>query len=312
LRTLRNASPRDFEGFILEELMSRGGVRFTEILLITDLTFASDPSISLGISLAKEHGAELHVLHAVPMTNFDLSPTQFEVPWGQTLRSLSAVADSRQAVMGLDEIGSKLRAMSRSHAFDLIIVRAKGPGRRYSDRRILKEVFDSFRCPVLLVGPEVASVNIEPMTIVHATDFSSHALDAGIQAFSWAQRYQSWITMLHVVEGVGAWTETERTRIEEPFLRWLAEIMPEGVPIWCEAEHRVRFGEAAVEIIRTTEELHADLVIIGFNGMDSLSARGPGATTIEVMSLASCPVLVVRAAGSYEQVQRISELSFAA
>ena len=84
------------------------------------------------------------------------------------------------------------------------------------------------------------------MTIVHATDFSAHALDAGNQALSWAQRYQSWMTLLHVVEGVGASTETERRRIEEPFLRWLAEIMPEEVPIWCEVEHRVRFGEAAV------------------------------------------------------------------
>ena len=292
--------------------MSGGGLPLTEILLITDLAFGADPSMSLGISLAKEHGAKLHVLHAVPMTNFAPSSTQFEVPWGETFRSLSAVADSRQAVMGLDEIGRKLRAMSRSHAFDLIIVRAKGPGRRYSDRRILKEVFDTFGCPVLLVGPEVASVNVEPMTIVHATDFSSHAVDAGNQAFSWAQRYQSWITMLHVVEGIGAWTETERSRIEEPFLRWLAEITPEGVPIWCEVEHRVRFGDAAVEIIRTTEELKADLVIIGFNGMDSLTSRQPGATAIEVMSLASCPVLVVRETGSREQLQRMPELMFAA
>ena len=292
--------------------MSCGGFLLSEILLITDFAFATDPSISLGISLAKEHGAKLHVLHAVPMTNFDLSSTQFGGPSREILRNLSAIAESRQAVLGLHEIGSKLRAMGRSHAFDLIIVRAKGPGRRYSDRRILKEVFDSFRCPVLLVGPEVTSVNVEPMTIVYATDFSSHALDAGNEAFSWAQRYQSWITMLHVVDGVGAWTETERTRIEEPFLRWMAEITPEGVPIWCEVEHRVRFGEAAVEVIRTIEELEADLVVIGFNGMDSLSVREPGATAIEIMSLANCPVLVVRGPESVDKIHRLPELTLAA
>jgi universal stress protein A len=149
----------------------------------------------------------------------------------------------------------------------------------------------------MVIGPAVDTERVprsEPATIVHATDFSPQALAAAQHAFSWSQEHQSWITLLHVIEGIGAWTEHERERLEEPFRHWLQELVPAELPIWCEVEHRVEFGRPADKIVATAERLHADLIVIGLTGMDALAENRPGTTALQVISHAPCPVLVVR------------------
>jgi hypothetical protein len=64
--------------------------------------------------------------------------------------------------------------------------------------------------------------------------------------------------------------------------------------MWCEVDHRIEFGRPGEKIVRAAEQLHADLVVIGLTGMDGLSQDSPGATALEVISKAPCPVLAVR------------------
>jgi nucleotide-binding universal stress UspA family protein len=220
--------------------------------------------------LARDHGARMHVLQPVSTT------------------------------VDIDITAARLRQMADAHDFDLIVV-SMGRRAHASSKRalgnMLQRVFNGADCPVIVVGPAV-NVGVpprsEPATILHATDFSPHALAAAQHAFSWAQECQSWITLLHVVQGLDESTASDRERLGKPFRAWIEELLPAELPIWCEVEHRVEFGSPGEKIVNAAEELHADLLVVGLTGMDAITQDSPGATALEVITRAPCPVLVVR------------------
>jgi len=152
--------------------------------------------------------------------------------------------------------------------------------------------------PVVIgVEPELSAkgwLRNDPPTILFATDFSAHSLAAGQYAFSCAREFGAWLTTLHVVEGIRAWTSYEQERIEEYYRQWMAEHEPDALPRWCDGEHRIEYGNAAETIVGTARELAADLIVIGFAGMGSTDLTTPGTTLLEVIKEAPCPVLVVR------------------
>ncbi|MBC7253821.1 MAG: universal stress protein [Actinobacteria bacterium] len=59
-------------------------------------------------------------------------------------------------------------------------------------------------------------------------------------------------------------------------------------------EHRVRFGNAASEILREAEEGGYDLVIMGSHGRGVLGGFLLGSVSNRVVHHARCPVLIVR------------------
>jgi nucleotide-binding universal stress UspA family protein len=218
----------------------------------------------------------------------------FREPWREAMMTATA----RQAVVHEDEIGLKLRSMIHRNDFDLAIVSAgQHGGGELSLGRAVKELLVSADCPVLVLGPSISPsgpARSSPATILHATDFSPQSLAAAQHAFSWAQEYEAWLTMLHVVEGVGAVTDHERRRSEELYRKWMVELVPKELPLWCEVDYRVSFGAAGPAIVQAARELHADLIVVGLSGLDGADAMRPGSTTEQVIRQAPCPVLVVR------------------
>ena len=88
--------------------------------------------------------------------------------------------------------------MALRYDIDLVIL---GGNVAVSAQRLLQETLSAFSCPVLSVGPHVQTANYQPSTIVYATDLSSTAHSAASLAFSWAQEYQSRLTLLHIIDG---------------------------------------------------------------------------------------------------------------
>jgi nucleotide-binding universal stress UspA family protein len=150
--------------------------------------------------------------------------------------------------------------------------------------------------PVLLLGPRVLlrKLRSEVATILHATDFSPPALAAAQHAFSWAQEYLARLMMLHVVEGVAAWNNEERLLLEEPFRKWMAELVPEQLLLCCELEQRVEFGTVARSIVRVASEQQADLIVLGLSGLEGADPTCIGETALQVIRQSLCPVLVIR------------------
>jgi nucleotide-binding universal stress UspA family protein len=147
------------------------------------------------------------------------------------------------------------------------------------------------------VGPRISTqgrLRNNPPTILFATDFSAHSLAAAQYAFLSARELGAWLTTLHVVEEICAWTSYDQERIEEYYGKWMAEHEPDDLPRWCDGEHRIEYGNAAATIVGTAREVAADLIVIGFAGMGSTDLTTPGTTVLEVIQQAPCPVLVVR------------------
>lgn len=273
-------------------------IQLERILLVTDFPPWADVAVPYALGLARGHRAQMHVAHPVSSRMFRKvaqfpNGGTFREPW----RDLVFGAAERQAVMDTEVIGPGLRQIAGRHDFDLVVISTRQSVGGEALGSALKHVFESAACPVMIVGPGVRGTDppkTEPATILHATDFSPHALAAAQHAFAWAQEYQSWITMLHVVEGVSPWTDHERAQIEEPFRQWMRELVPEELPLWCEVEHRVEFGMAADTIVQSAEELTADLIVMGLAGMDGVGQSTLGGTAYKVVAHAPCPVLIVR------------------
>lgn len=102
------------------------------------------------------------------------------------------------------------------------------------------------------------------------------------------------MTTLHVVEGIRAWTSHDKECIEDYYRKQMADHEPNDLPRWCDGEHRIEYGNAAVAIVGTARDIAADLVVIGFAGMGSTDLMTPGTTLLKVIQQAPCPVLVVQ------------------
>src|SRR5512146_1638344 len=274
-------------------------IQLDKILLVPEYPPWSDVAVPYTLGLARDHEARMHVAHPVStqmlqkLTHVPQGGA-FRQSWSDLLFEMSA----RQVVIDREK-PVHLRHIAEQDDFDLIVVsfgRGEGAGKR-TIIRALEHLFNTVTCPVMVMGPSVAGAvppRSEPGTILHATDFSPHALAAAQHAFSWALEYQSWVTLLHVVDGFSTWSEHESARLEEPFRKWMQELVPEELPIWCEVQHRIEFGNPGHRIVQTAEELQADLIVIGMTGMDAVTQNGLGTTALHVISKAHCPVLVVR------------------
>lgn len=273
-------------------------IRLERILLLADYPPWADVAVPYALGLARGHRAQMHVAHPVPTHAFQkLTQVPQGGPFRQRWRDLVFEAAERQVVTDIESIGPRLRQIAGRHDFDLVVLSTTQSIDTKALRSALEHIVESTTCPVMIVGPGVRDSDLpkaEPATILHATDFSPHALAAAQHAFAWAQEYQSWVTMLHVIEGVSPWIEHECARLEQPFRQWMEELVPPELPLWCEVEHRVAFGNAADAIVHTAEERHADLLVIGMAGMDGATQSVPGTTAYEVISRARCPVLLVR------------------
>jgi len=141
--------------------------------------------------------------------------------------------------------------------------------------------------------------------ILMATDFSSCAQEALKQAVSLAQGLKAKITLLNIFEtffpygdtpsagdspGVYRWLENIKNE-EKRKLRLTAEIVSrEGV----EVALLYKEGNPSAEIIRTAQEINADVIVLGTHGRKGFSHALMGSVAERVARHAPCPVLIVR------------------
>ena len=149
--------------------------------------------------------------------------------------------------------------------------------------------------------------------ILWATDFSSHARDAGQQARDCARCSHGSIDVLTVVdpedlpidlldmpvpfasakqvEAVELQLEKQyEDRVREHLSREAGFLREGGVAV----TFHLRVGKPWEEIVHAAQELGSDLIVIGSHGKRSLDELMFGSTVENVTKRAPCPVLVVR------------------
>jgi nucleotide-binding universal stress UspA family protein len=162
-------------------------------------------------------------------------------------------------------------------------------------------------CPVLVVPLHAA----EPATvdrvryghILCALDFSPPSSKGLELALSLARESGGDVTVLHVVEAlsedelegfppvgvrqhVDQLTATARQRLHAA--------VPREAHAWARITETVRYGRAALAILREAEERRADLIVLGAEGHRGLGRLMLGSATHTVVRRATCPVLTTR------------------
>jgi nucleotide-binding universal stress UspA family protein len=189
------------------------------------------------------------------------------------------------------------------HEIDLIVVGTHG---RTGAKKLLmgsvaEKIFRQANCPVLSIGPNVPCQpegEIKFKQILFATNFGEESLAALPYAISLAEENQSQLTLLHVVEPVGAFDEEA---VRAAAIRRLREMAPSEAEPWCRVELLVEiarpFAPPAERILEVAREHAADLIVLGarpMQGAMSAVTHLTHTTDQSVVAQAACPVLTVR------------------
>jgi nucleotide-binding universal stress UspA family protein len=145
-------------------------------------------------------------------------------------------------------------------------------------------------------------MSIDIACILVPLDFSEHAASVLDWAAHLAEEHQSRIVLFHAyhlpvefqqLEGAylppDFWANV-KAEAEETLDRYAVDLRKRGV----EVESVVSEGYAATAIVDEIERQHADLVVIGTQGLSGLKHLLLGSTAERVVQKARCPVLTVK------------------
>jgi nucleotide-binding universal stress UspA family protein len=289
----------------LIDAKTRVGLR--SILMAVDFSPSSEAALDFAVAIARRYGSRLYMTHVIRPDVYQLvSPEAMETVLGQArqfaeqqmaklLVSGRVRGIPHQVLLGQGELWSVFSQMIEEHEIDLIVVGTHGRTglKKMLIGSVAERVFRLAPCPVLTVGPRVPHLTVEkaaPRRILYATDFSTTAEAAADYALSIAQEQQSDLTLLHVVEG-GRDLAAEKS--DEATQR-LKSLVPQEAALWCTPEFRVAHGHSADMILKTADEMRADLIVMGARRPDFSINQMPPATAYKVVCWAHCPVLTVR------------------
>jgi nucleotide-binding universal stress UspA family protein len=176
---------------------------------------------------------------------------------------------------------------------------------------VAEKVLRKATCPVLTVPPRAHATSVLPFQrLLCAVDFSDPSLAALALACSLAQESGAALTILHVIEWPwieppapalgdlpveqGAQLAEFRRYLEKTATSRLQTLIPETVQSRCAARSALRHGKPYVEILRTAEDVRADLIVIGVHGRNTAGMMLFGSTTNQVVRRAACPVLTLK------------------
>jgi nucleotide-binding universal stress UspA family protein len=145
------------------------------------------------------------------------------------------------------------------------------------------------------------------MKILHPTDFSECATGAQTVAVDLAHKLDAELVLVQVLVEAPLYSEgfisrrqvqtvydAQRKWSEEALEARAAQLRQSGI----KTNWRVQTGAPYEEIVRTAEEEHAAMIVMGTHGRSGLNRALLGSVAERVIRLAPCPVLTVRQAKS--------------
>ena len=146
---------------------------------------------------------------------------------------------------------------------------------------------------------------VPPKLILAPTDFSAASVAAVDVAADLASRFESILCLIHVVPmiprlpaSISIFREGDYERelhrdAENRLSKISADIATRGIQV----EHEVgTANDVPMEIIRIAEHRRADLIVIATHGATGWNHLAFGSVAEKVVHVASCPVLMLRAA----------------
>jgi nucleotide-binding universal stress UspA family protein len=313
---------------LLEEKLETA-VAIKNILFATDFSEVSEAALPYVKALSLRYGSTVHVAHVLPEATFmrpsPIDPALFgsiyEQAHSDVQEKIQSLSDRlrgfpHQTYIRHGKVCEVLSEIIRNQEIDLLVVGTHGRtglGKLVMGS-VAEEIFRQSACPVLTIGPRVASTEevqegrhdharppaqIKFRQILYATDFKPESAETVSYAVSLAREFQARLTVLHVIEDYGDHLH-ERPGPIDTALRKLEELVPAKANLRYQPEFLAEFGVPAELILHTASESDADLIVLGVQsvaGHIGAATHLGGSTAHKVVVGANCPVLTVRACG---------------
>jgi len=302
-------------------------LRIRKVLFPTDFSSCSHQALRHAVRLARDYGAELHVLHAVVLFGEDPNDPGHELPdlaeihglmeelAERRMGSLAREGDVPELVLKLVQRrdvspAPPILSYAQQEDIDLIVMGTHGRRgvRRWLLGSVTNEVVRFAPCPVLTVRGREGSTPSEGLRrILAPLDFSDHGKDAMKVACALASRYGSQLDLVHVLpEGLhpafyAEWA-SKLTDVEPGILERVHGALEEALKesTLCQGpgvQTHALEGHPGREIVRFARDREVDLIVICTHGLSGIRHFLLGSTTEQVVAGADCPVLVTKAAG---------------
>ena len=288
-----------------------------KILVATDFSETSEGALRWGLELAKEHGAEVRLLHALLLP----SPATPLVPIPPDLHlelQQKAIARLEAAENGLRQAGYRvssevrheaaaeaIRAAASAWSADLLVIGTRGMSalEHLMLGSVAERAISVAPCPALAVHPDDYDRHRPLRRILVPTDFSDEASRAAEAALELVgARVKGELILVHAYHipvdyaAYGAlpasWNFLEEVAdaAKAELDKWATELSGRG---WKVATV-VEAGAPSVAIRRLATDREVDLIAMGTHGRGALKALVLGSNAKRVLQHAPCPVLTVR------------------
>jgi nucleotide-binding universal stress UspA family protein len=293
-----------------------------KVLVPVDFSEHTSATVSHAAALAKQLGAELHLLHvwevpefvppeAIPATGEGSLPALVEASAKTHLRSFNdQLTASGIAVAGATtEQGTPSRAIidaARSGGFDLVVLGTHGrTGLAHAFiGSVAERVIRHGTVPVLTLTPEAARRAPRMRRILVPVDYSDCSGAALKHAREVASTLGAELDVVHVWDRPPYVSDTVVVHTASGEKRPLGELIREaaeddmtsflkaqgGTPV---AGHRLLSGEPAATILEELGKSQHDLVIVGTHGRTGLKHLLLGSIAEKLVRHASVPVITV-------------------
>ncbi|MGE3274433.1 MAG: universal stress protein [Vicinamibacterales bacterium] len=285
----------------------------TLILVAVDARGQRDAAFERALALARQSGAELYLLHAVPANQ----------SFGHgAARRLERLADMRRRA---EEAGVRVRSVEQhgdpagiielhanARGADLIVMGGE-PRRAWSRRRsaVAERVIRRTKVPTLVVPSHGPAQPLPFRHVLVAVDRSRASEEVLRRAMGLTANEAARTTLLHTVrslEAADAIHGAARWRVPEYRAHAMAdprrrlERLASEVPPGFETRVRVSTGPAAASILRHADGLDADLVVVG----RSRGFKVLGSTALRVLRKSERALLVVPESNSARARQALA------
>lgn len=297
-------------------------LKIKRILWPTDFSRCAQQAFGHAVHLAREHNAELHVLHALVLLQDDSHhlPNKEEINQqikalasGRMTEALGALAAGdikiKQAHVRGISTAPAILDYAKENDIDLIVMGThgrRGLGHLFLGS-VAEEAVRHAVCPVLTIREQQEPMPVDTMhRILVPVDFSAYSERALIHAKEIAASFDARLQVLHIIEefipptfymSTGAAAVTFSPELKAKTKEALLELLQDTDGPEVQADFYVLEGNAAHDIVDFAKEKKSDLIVIATHGRTGLEHLLMGSVTEKVVRRAPCPVFTVRTFG---------------
>ena len=292
-------------------------VQFKNILSATDFSEFSNHTVSYGVALAKEFGADLHICHVIDLSSvaiygeFQLDPVgqQDRIMEDANAQLEELAGDQPVAWEPLITVGKPADEISRAvedKDIDLVITATRGRSgfKRLILGSVTERLMRTLSCPLLVVRSHEHELKqeIKLQKILVGCDFSPDSGQAFAYGLSLAQEFLAELHLAHVIEPPAQPNLIREEalvpgQIQEEYhdllIQKLKDMVPDEAANWCTPQTSIMEGQPHDELVKYAHTRDIDMIVLGVRGHGLVKTLFLGSTTDRVIRDSPCPVLSV-------------------